>query len=196
MLGGVLPVEVRTAFGGCLPLAPPEYEGVLPKTVYGSRCGFETLLRRLVLEEGRYPKIKQFTGLVTGIRSDPTDPSRISEVFVCFEPENVVDIYASFVVDCSGTSHLGLLWLKDAGYEIPVISHSERTSDNIRIQYDQKLKVVTPKFKISTSLGERLPIPGGFQNTATIYNCLADWTLDSQNIYAQRVDGDFGKRYH
>ncbi|KAG6864006.1 hypothetical protein C0991_001153, partial [Blastosporella zonata] len=192
LIASVLPAEVKTAFGGYLPLTPREYGGVLPKTVYGSRRGVETLLRRLVLGEGLYSNIEQITGLVTGILSDPADTSRVSKVSVRSQSGSVVDMVATLVVDCTGPSQLGLKWLKTAGYGIPTVpGDASLTLDTLRIQYDQKLKVVTLRFKVSTSLGNRLPIPGGFRNIATVYNCLADWTLDSQNIYAQRVDGDF-----
>ncbi|KAG6918619.1 hypothetical protein DXG01_013030 [Tephrocybe rancida] len=206
----VLSAEVKTAFGGHLPLAPTrEYGGVLPKTVYGSRRGVETLLRRLVLGEGHYPNIEQITGLVTGVHPDPTDTSMISKVSVRSQSGETIDIQAllavgehfiakigawlmSSMIDCTGPSQLGLKWLKAAGYGTPAAPRDGTLPlDGLRIHFDQKLKVVTLRFKISTILADRLPIPDGFRNIATIYNCLADWTLDDQNIYAQRVDGDF-----
>ncbi|KAG6830466.1 hypothetical protein H0H87_008039, partial [Tephrocybe sp. NHM501043] len=188
----VLPAEVKTTFGGYLPLAPfQEYGGTLPKTVYGSRRGIETLLRRLVLGEGLYSNIKQMTGVVTGMIPDRSNPFSISKVSVRSTEGPVELIDTDFVVDCTGPSQLGLKWLKTAGYGSCAPGDGSLTLDTLRIQYDQKMKVVTLRFKVPPSLGDRLPIPDGFRNIATIYNCLSDWSLDSQNIYAQRVDGDF-----
>ncbi|KAG6827587.1 hypothetical protein H0H92_011210 [Tricholoma furcatifolium] len=185
----VLPAEVKTSFSGLLPLDPsPRYGGVLPKTFYGSRRGVETLLRRLVFS-GNYPSIEQVTGIVTGVNRHPSDPSKLCGVSVRSELGDVLNIDAAFVVDCTGPSHLSLKWLQTAGYlNSSVLDHGSVPFDKLRIQYDQKMRVVTLRFIIPDSLGDRLPIPGGFRNIATIYNCLADWMLDNQNIYAQRVD--------
>ena len=68
---------------GKVALVPYKYfGGNLPKTPYWGRPGVETLLRRLILGQKKYPNIYTLTGTVTAIHADPTDPQRISKVTV------------------------------------------------------------------------------------------------------------------
>ncbi len=58
-----------------------EYNGDLPKTIFVSRPGLETLIRRLVLG-GQYRNIKQIIGTVTGLVRNASDLQYLNQVTV------------------------------------------------------------------------------------------------------------------
>jgi hypothetical protein len=65
-----------------IPAPYEDYQGNLPKMAFPSRPGLETMLRRLVLGNDRYPNIEQVVGTVTGVRRAPDDPTRLEEVTI------------------------------------------------------------------------------------------------------------------
>jgi hypothetical protein len=54
----------------------------LPDTLYATRHGLETLLRRLVVGNGQYHNIEQVVGTVTGIIPSVNDPTSLQGVSV------------------------------------------------------------------------------------------------------------------
>jgi hypothetical protein len=70
------------ALGYSIPAPHEDYHGNLPKMVLPSRPYLETMLRRLVFGNGRYPNIEQIVGTVTGVRRAADDPTRLEEVTV------------------------------------------------------------------------------------------------------------------
>jgi hypothetical protein len=54
----------------------------LPKTLFSTRHGFETLLRRLIIGSKQYPNIEQIVGTVTGVIPSVSDPTRLQAVSV------------------------------------------------------------------------------------------------------------------
>jgi hypothetical protein len=54
----------------------------LPNTLFATRHGFESLLRRLVIGKKNYPHIDQIVGTVTGVISSTNDPKRLEGVTV------------------------------------------------------------------------------------------------------------------
>ena len=58
-----------------------EYDGCLPKTMFASRRGLETLIRRLVLG-GQYENIEQITGTVTGVSRSCPNPQYLDQVTI------------------------------------------------------------------------------------------------------------------
>jgi hypothetical protein len=94
-------------------IVPPPYEEYgdnLPKSVFPSRPGLETMLRRLVLGNGQYPNIKQVVGTVTGVRRASDDPTRLGEVTVrTKEGEMTLPaalVAGQFILDMSTVPHV------------------------------------------------------------------------------------------
>ena len=54
----------------------------LPDTLYATRHGLETLLRRLVVGNGQYHNIEQIVGTVTGVIPSVNDPTSLQGVSV------------------------------------------------------------------------------------------------------------------
>jgi hypothetical protein len=71
-----------TVSGHSIPAPYEDYQGNLPKSVFPSRLGLETMLRRLVFGDGRYPNIEQLVGTVTGVQPALDDPTRLEKVTI------------------------------------------------------------------------------------------------------------------
>jgi hypothetical protein len=54
----------------------------LQHTLFATRHGIETLLRRLVIGTKQYPNIQQIVGTVTGVIPSESDPSTLQGVLV------------------------------------------------------------------------------------------------------------------
>ncbi|KAK0501744.1 hypothetical protein EDD18DRAFT_1317883 [Armillaria luteobubalina] len=161
------PNETAFHFWGHNPRMPyAEYGGALPKTIYASRAGTETFIRRLVLE---------FIDHVT-VRT----------------PEGVQNIAASLVVDCTGPAAAGLKWLRREGYGFADrYASNQLPLDELRIAYDQKLHYSTLQFHVPPELGRRIPgLPYPYDDCGSIYCNSPDPTKDNRCMYSQRVDGD------
>ena len=86
-------------FGGNFPPAPyHEYPDGLPETCFASRQGFETLIRRLVLDSTRYPNIEYITGTVTEYHADPRSPTVLRKVTVSKLGSGTVELDADLVL--------------------------------------------------------------------------------------------------
>ena len=70
----------------------------VPETIFASRQGYETLLRRLILDKERYPNIDQIAGTVTGINPDDTHSSRVRSVSIKKEDGTIVSIEGQFFI--------------------------------------------------------------------------------------------------
>ena len=71
---------------------PRDVWHTVPKTMFASRRGYETLLRRLVLDKARYPNIEQIAGTVTEIHPDKENSSRIGSISVRKEDGDIVKL--------------------------------------------------------------------------------------------------------
>ena len=80
---------------------PPDVWHTLPKTMFASRRGYETLLRRLVLDKARYPNIEQIAGTVTEIHPDKENGSRIGSISVRKEDGDIVKLSGECFVGLS-----------------------------------------------------------------------------------------------
>jgi hypothetical protein len=149
------------------------------------------MIRRLVLGRGSFPNIGTAAGTVTSISRDVNSPSYIKSVSVRKSDNTVDSIDAALVVDCTGPAAAGLKWLKEAEFgEADDSSNKGLSIDELRITYDHKMRYSTFHFDITPELGERLPIPGGWANSGSIYACFPDSRVDNKVVYSHRVDGD------
>lgn len=79
----VRPADLKLApYGYCFNLGDESTRQALPKTLFATRHGLETLIRRLVIGRKQYPKIEQLTGTVTGVIFSESDPTRLEGVSV------------------------------------------------------------------------------------------------------------------
>ncbi|KAG7444011.1 uncharacterized protein BT62DRAFT_934602 [Guyanagaster necrorhizus] len=168
-----------------------QYNGVLPDTVFASRPGFETLLRRLVLG-GRYKNIRQVIGTVTGVSRNASNPEYLDRVTIR-TTSGTREINAALVVDCTGSASAGMKWLRREGYgQSETYPSGKLPLDELKIAYDQKIIYSTIKFRVPPELGERFPgLPTSFKKCGLIYVCIADPALDCRGISLQRIEGNF-----
>ncbi|KAJ6530365.1 hypothetical protein DFH09DRAFT_934243 [Mycena vulgaris] len=188
----VVPSNPRFHLSG-VPIRIPfsAFKSGLPKTMYLSRSGFETLLRRLVLDKDSYPNIQLITGTVTDIRPDPVDHSRLNTVVVRTE-SGVQEFAAALVADCTGPASAGLKWLKRNGYGYSAICPNGKLPlDQLKISFDQKLRYSSIMFRITPEFHDRLPIPADAKNTGPIYTFLEDGVEQGRVLFAlTRPDGN------
>jgi hypothetical protein len=77
------PGDFKLAFYGHLPdLGDKATRDSLPNTLFATRHGLESLLRRLVIGNKQYPYIEQIVGTVTGVIPSTNDPKRLEGVSV------------------------------------------------------------------------------------------------------------------
>ncbi|KAK0442351.1 hypothetical protein EV421DRAFT_1710715 [Armillaria borealis] len=167
-----------------------QYNGVLPDTMTGSRRGFETLLRRLVLG-GRHKNIRQLIGTVTGVSRSASNPEYLDRVTIR-TTAGAQEINAALVVDCTGAASAGMKWLRREGYgQSETYPSGKLPFDELKIAYDQKIVYSTVKFRVPPELGKRLPgLPASFDKCGLIYACIADPVLDCRGITIQRIEGN------
>ena len=100
------PADFKFAIGGHLiNLGDDKSQNALPQTLFASRHGLETLLRRLVVGNKHYPNIEQMVGTVTGVISSATDPTKVQGVSVRTSSGEQV-ISASLVVGMHSAVYL------------------------------------------------------------------------------------------
>jgi len=190
------------------------FKGKLPETPHCGRAGLESLLRRLVLGQQKYPNIETMIGTVTAVHSDPTDSSRIQTVSVrtadgiqnveatLVAGTTMIDLlsaiprhfsYPPFIfIDCTG-SNAGMKWLERAGYGYTIVyPKGTYPLPQLRITFDHRMHYSTLRYKVPVSMNDKLPVPGGFGNCGMIYTCIADYPSDGRAIGILRVDGNIG----
>ncbi|KAE9398024.1 hypothetical protein BT96DRAFT_1032689 [Gymnopus androsaceus JB14] len=183
--------------GALLKLPLKSLGGLLPKTMFASRSGFKTLLRRLVLGRGRYPRIEQIEGTVTGIVADSEDGSIIRKVLIRLGTSlQVQEIEAKLVVvDCTGISRAGLKWLSQAGYGTTTANTSNSKDGlpltDLKLSFDQKLHYSSLLFSLTPLVLEKLPIPGGLEGKGAVYTFLEDQMQNGRRFFTiSKPDGD------
>ncbi|KAF5354617.1 hypothetical protein D9757_009569 [Collybiopsis confluens] len=152
-----------------------EYQGELPKTMFVGRPGLETLLRRLVFTSGNFPNITQVIGTAFGMTRSTSTANILEEVMAC-DP-----------------NRSGLKWLQREGFGHSIDGKYVKEAlplEDLRISYDQKIHYSTLAFRVTKELGERLDVPGGWENCGPIYNCFTDSEVENRSIYSQRIEGD------
>ncbi|KAJ7621135.1 hypothetical protein FB45DRAFT_1092618 [Roridomyces roridus] len=164
----------------------------LPKTMYVGRPGFETLLRRLVLDRNAYPNIEYMAGTVTDIRPDPLDHSRLNTVVIRTDT-GAQEFQASLVADCSGPACAGMKWLRqnDYGYAA-TYPRGKLPLNELKIAFDQKLRYSTMTFRISPTFHDQLPFPtADYWDTRPIYTFLEGKPDKGRAMFVlTRPDGD------
>ncbi|KAJ7485099.1 hypothetical protein B0H11DRAFT_1722338 [Mycena galericulata] len=185
----VLPSNPRFNISGVLLRIPfATYKSALPKTMYLSRSGFETLLRRLVLDNDT---IELRTGTVTDIIPDPADYSRLRSVGVRTE-SGLQEFPAALVADCTGPARAGIKWLGRQGYGISDTYPARKLPlDQLKISFDQKLRYSSMMFRIDQAWLDRMPLPPDIKNTGPMYTFLEDGVEQGRVLFAlTRPDGD------
>ncbi|KAF9077382.1 hypothetical protein BDP27DRAFT_1312311 [Rhodocollybia butyracea] len=158
----ILPADRKNSFAGTPITAPfKSYDGNLPNTLYCGRAGLETLIRRLVLGRGSYPRIEQITGTVTGVIPD-NDSRSISKVTVRGTDLQLQNLDAALVIDCTGVTRAGMKWLSQAGFgksgSEPCPNGGVQLQD-AKISFDQKLNYSTLTCDVPPSILKKLPFP-------------------------------------
>ncbi|KAJ7463170.1 hypothetical protein FB451DRAFT_1139544 [Mycena latifolia] len=188
----VLPSNPRFNISGVLLRIPfSSYKSALPKTMYVSRSGFETLLRRLVIDKDSYPHIELITGTVTDVLPDPADHSWLSTVVVRTE-SGLREFPAALVADCTGPARAGIKWLGRHGYGISDIYPAGKLPlDQLKISFDQKLRYSSIMFRINQAWLDRMPLPPDIKNTGPMYTFLEDGVEQGRVLFAlTRPDGN------
>ncbi|KAJ7165799.1 hypothetical protein C8R46DRAFT_1096209 [Mycena filopes] len=188
----VVPSNPRFNLSGVLLRIPfSKYKSGLPKTMYLGRSGFETLLRRLVLDRTMFPNIEFMTGTVTDVRPDPTNPSRISKVVVRTD-SGTVELESALVADCTGPTRAGLKWLERSQYGYSsTYPNGKLPLDQLKISFDQKLRYSSIMFRITPEFHDRLPLPAEMKHTGPIYTFLDEEVEKGRTLFAlTRPDGN------
>ncbi|KAJ7814291.1 hypothetical protein B0H14DRAFT_2522274 [Mycena olivaceomarginata] len=188
----VAPADSRFNFSGVLMHVPVSvFKFGLPKTIYVTRCGFETLLRRLVLNRDSYPNIEYISGTVIDIGVDSTDSSRLNKVVVRSE-SGLKEISAVLVADCTGPARAGLKWLERHGYGYSTRYPSGKLPlDQLKISFNQKLRYTSMLFKIPPGLHGCLPFPEEYKKIKPIYTFLEEDVDNGRGLFVlMRPDGD------
>ncbi|KAJ7673730.1 hypothetical protein DFH06DRAFT_1081560 [Mycena polygramma] len=188
----VQPSNARFNSSGVLLRVPfLSYKFELPKTMYLSRSGFETLLRRLVIDKDSYPHIQQVTGTVVDVLPDTRNASRPASVLVRTE-SGIQEFPAALVADCTGPARAGLKWLGRHGYgSTDNYPAGKLPLDQLRISFDQKLRYSSMMFRVDQEWLDRLPLPPDVQNTGPIYTFLEAGAEEGRALFAlTRPDGD------
>ncbi|KAK0188450.1 hypothetical protein F5146DRAFT_1225237 [Armillaria mellea] len=114
-----------------------EYGGTLPKTIYASRAGTETFIRRLVLG-GEYKNIRQIIGTVTGVSRSPHNPSSLTMLqSVLLKGPETLQLLSSLIVQDLQLLLPGLPYpYDDCG---PIYCNSPDLSKDDRCTYSQRV---------------------------------------------------------
>ncbi|KAJ7457464.1 hypothetical protein FB451DRAFT_1353732 [Mycena latifolia] len=174
----VLPFYPRFHHSG-VPFRIPwsTFKSGLPKTMHLSRPGFETLIRRLVLDRSTYPNIEFMAGTVTDVQPDPMNHSRLSTVVVRTESRT--------------QKFPAALWLERNGYGYSATySAGKLPLDKLKISFDQKLRYVSMNFRVIPELHQRLPLPADLMNTRSIYSFFDGVDNGGSTFVLMRTDGD------
>ncbi|KAJ7123948.1 hypothetical protein C8R43DRAFT_899299 [Mycena crocata] len=188
----VLPSNPRFNASGVLLRIPfASYKSKLPKTMYLSRSGFETLLRRLVIDKDAYPNIELIAGTVTDVLPDPADHSRLKTIVVRTEA-GMREFSAALIADCTGPARAGLKWLGRHGYGTsPIYPSGKLPLDQLKISFDQKLRYSSMMFRVNQAWLDRMPLPPDIRNTGPMYTFLEDGVEQGRVLFAlTRPDGD------
>ncbi|KAJ7712043.1 hypothetical protein B0H16DRAFT_1626511 [Mycena metata] len=188
----IVPSNPRFNLSGVLLRIPfSAYKSGLPKTMYLGRSGFETLLRRLVLDRASFPNIEFMTGTVTDVLPDPANRSRLNKVVVRTE-SGVDELEVTLVADCTGPTRAGMKWLERSGYGYsPAYSGGKLPLDQLKISFDQKLRYSSIMFRITPEFHDRLPFPADMKNTGSIYTFLDEEVEKGRTLFAlTRPDGN------
>ncbi|EGN97883.1 hypothetical protein SERLA73DRAFT_169006 [Serpula lacrymans var. lacrymans S7.3] len=184
--------DLKLCISGRFPGAPyDEYPNGLPETCFTSRQGLETLIRRLVLDQTRYPNIEYIVGTVSEYHGDPNNSSAIQKVTVR-DDNGTTDINTDLVIDCTGAFHTGIKMLKHAGYgSADPYPKGKLPLDDIKISYDPKMFYSTLELTVPPKLAKRLPIPGGIDNHPGIAMCISNAQKDCKMLYIIGADGPY-----
>ncbi|KAJ7472287.1 hypothetical protein B0H11DRAFT_1349448 [Mycena galericulata] len=187
----VLPANPQFNLSGRLLRIPfSAFKSGLPKTMYLSRSGFETLLRRLVLDREAYPNVQFITGTVTDVRPDPANPARLCTVIIRTDSSGVSEVDATLIVDCSGPARAGMKWLERNGYGYArTYTTGKLPLNTLKLSFDQKLRYSSLFFRISREFHDRLPLPAELKHGKPIYTFLED-TPNRAFFVLMRPDGD------
>ena len=121
----IRPGNYKLAFYGHLPDLPDDDSAdAVPCSVFTTRHGFETLLRRLVIGSNRYPNIEQIVGTVTGVIHSPDDPTTLREVSVRTSDGDIT-LPAALVIGSCAHSGVGVN-LADASTALQIVRALQR----------------------------------------------------------------------
>ncbi|KIK61242.1 hypothetical protein GYMLUDRAFT_225462 [Collybiopsis luxurians FD-317 M1] len=193
-------IAIRSLAGGVnlarpsvtvIPVPTRSYNGNLPKALVCSRAGFETLLRRMVLDHEKYPRIKQVTGTVARLTPQLEDFTRIGKVAVRGTDLQIQEFEASLVIDCTGYARAGAKWLAQAGYGTAPVPAGKLTLQDSKIALDQKLHYSTLICNASPSILEKLPIPEDRDLESLLYVLSDDVPENGRRMFVlMKADGN------
>ncbi|KAF8811474.1 hypothetical protein BYT27DRAFT_7208525 [Phlegmacium glaucopus] len=186
----ILPADWKQNIAGKhVPEPYKSFKGKLPEIPHWGRAGLESLLRRLVLGQQKYPNIETMVGTVTAVHADPADPSRIQKVSVR-TADGIQNVEATMVADCTGST-AGMKWLERAGYGYKIFyPKGTYPLDQLKITFDHRVHYSTLRYRVPVSMNSKLPVPGGFGNCGMIYTCFGDCPSDGRVAALLRVDGN------
>ncbi|KAJ7656520.1 hypothetical protein DFH06DRAFT_1199801 [Mycena polygramma] len=160
--GGRMPeADLQLHYSGVPIVAPyTEYSGKLPTTLVMSRPSSQRVLERLFLQHPTMLKTTVLRGTVRKMHASEDGASIATVTIRQLDGTSVTLDNAALVVDCTGTSHTGLKWLRTAGFKVP---------ETIRAQYHGNIQYLCLTFDVPPSLASKLPIPARQRETAVVY---------------------------
>ncbi|KAG8880664.1 hypothetical protein FRB97_000618 [Tulasnella sp. 331] len=178
-----------TPSGIPFPVPYEEYnEETMPKALFFTRPGFETLLRKLVVKH--CPQVKFIHGTVDGINPSSNDRTILESVTIQdSKSEKSWQQRAALVIDATGSSQAGYVrWLEAAGFGVGSPSRSGLAG--LRKAYETRRWYITSNFKVGQHLQSRLPIPGGFGQPRILFIYTSDATReDPRSFIIARSEG-------
>ncbi|KAK7469990.1 hypothetical protein VKT23_001425 [Stygiomarasmius scandens] len=145
------PADFKVFPGGHQILCPyDEYNGTLPQGAQAGRRATETLIRRLTLDNKRYPNISQIPGSAIGVEVDPAKPKYLKRVIIQNSETGLKEyLDATLVIDCTGPARAGMKHLPQAGFG--------KLLEDLTASYDPQMRYATFNYKFSQEFFTKLP---------------------------------------
>ncbi|KAH7890095.1 hypothetical protein F5I97DRAFT_1801450 [Phlebopus sp. FC_14] len=180
----ILPADFQIRMRGHTSLVPYHLGSKIARTLYASRQGLETLIRRLLLACNSYPNVKWVPGTVTGVAVDPQADGRLQKVLI-HAHDGHTDIDAALVIDCTGVSQAGSKWLRRAGYDC---TPSSDPNDQLAVSYMPNVHYDSFTFTLTPDIRARLPVPGGYENAGCFFAVIANSEVDNRYLSAFQLE--------
>jgi hypothetical protein len=147
-----------------------------------TRAAHETLVRRLVVQH--CPNVKFVTGTVTGVLRSPTSQSLSGVTYRTPSNTTPNTIDAALVIDCTGATHAGLIWLERAGFL------SSLPKEKIVDTYNPHMRYTSSEFHISNEALDKI-LPAGHDRAQPALIFLAPAPgVETRYLCILRSEGD------
>ena len=101
------------------------------------------------------------------------------------------------ISDCAGPTHVGLKWLREAGYgevaDTKDLPKGKLTLSNSLVKYDPKMSYSTTEWRVDEESAEKIKIPGGFTRANYVWQYGPIPRRDNLSLIVGRLEKDYGE---